>query len=125
MGLKLLACGISGNLYSLITGYLTNRKQHVEIEGQRWNKVEITNRVPHGPILGLKLFSIYTNDLPEVPKGGKLEFFADDATFYCTGRAVDEVTSKLQSILYSDKTGVMLIKSKELICPLKPVKLNE
>ena len=45
------------------------------------------------------LFSIDVNDLPQVPKRGKLETFADDPTFYCIGRVVDKVINNLQSRL--------------------------
>ena len=81
MALKLQASGISGNLYNLIIDYLSGRKQYVEIEGLRLTEAEVRFGVPQGSILGPKLFSIYVNDLPEVPSSGNLEMFADDTTF--------------------------------------------
>ena len=71
----------------------------MEIEGQRSNKEEIGYGMMQGSILGPLLFSIYINDLPQVPKRGKPEMFADDATLYCARRAVDEVTNNIESAL--------------------------
>lgn len=52
MALKLQACGISGKLYNLILDYLSERKQFVEIEGQRSNEAVVKFGVPQGSVLG-------------------------------------------------------------------------
>lgn len=66
-----------------------------EIEDQRSNVAEVRFGVPQGSLLGPRLFSIYVNDLPEVPSGGKLEMFADETT--CIGDSVYDVCFKMQS----------------------------
>ena len=71
----------------------------MEIEGLRLTEAEVRFGVPQGSILGPKLFSIYVNDLPEVPSSGNLEMFADDTTFYCSGDSVDDVCANIQSSL--------------------------
>lgn len=68
-----------------------------EIEGQRSNVAKVRFGVPQGSLLGLRLFSIYVNDLPEVPSGGKLEMFANETT--CIGDSVYDVCFKIQSSL--------------------------
>ena len=59
-----------------------------EIQGQRSNEAEVRFVVSQGSVLGPRFFSIYVNDLPEVPSGGKLEMFADETTLYCIGDSV-------------------------------------
>ena len=66
-----------------------------EIEGLRSNVAEVRFVVPQGSVLGPRFFSIYVNDLPEVPCGGKLEMFADETT--CIGDSVYDVCFKIQS----------------------------
>ena len=70
-----------------------------KIEGQRSNEAEVRFVVPQGSVLGSRRFSIYVNDLPEVPSDGKLEMFADETTLYCIGDSVDDVCFKIQSSL--------------------------
>lgn len=68
-----------------------------DIEDQRSNVAEVRFGVPQGSLLGPRLFSIYVNDLPEVPSGGKLEMFADETA--CIGDSVYDVCFKVQSSL--------------------------
>ena len=68
-----------------------------DIEDQRSNVAEVRFGVPQGSLLGPRLFSIYVNDLPEVPSGGKLEMFANETT--CIGDSVYDVCFKIQSSL--------------------------
>lgn len=68
-----------------------------DIEDQRSNVAEVRFGVPQGSLLGPRLFSIYVNDLPEVPSGEKLEMFADETT--CIGDSVYDVCFKMQSSL--------------------------
>ena len=111
----------------------------MEIEGQRSIEAEVRFGVPQGSLLGPRLFSIYVNDLPEVPSCGNLEMFADDTTSYCSGDSVDGVCVKIQSSLeeiakwcnrncltiHPDKTEVMLLTRINFIGPLRPIKLGD
>ena len=78
---KLKQNGISGNLLSTLTDFLTLRKQRVVLNGQLSSWSNIESGVPQGSILGPLLFLIYINDLSEgLTTNAKL--FADDVSLF-------------------------------------------
>ena len=75
--------GISGNLLSLLTDFLRNRKQRVILNGQSSSWANINAGVLQGSILGPVLFLIYINDLSyNLQCNPKL--FADDTWLFYT-----------------------------------------
>ena len=76
---KLKQNGISGNLLSTLTDFLTLRKQRVVLNGQisSWSNIE--SGVPQGSILGPLLFLNYINDLSKGPTTNA-KLFADDVS---------------------------------------------
>ncbi len=56
---KLKLYGIQNTELKLMTNYLTNRKQYVDIEGTKSKMLHIKTGVPQGSVLGLLLFIIY------------------------------------------------------------------
>jgi len=84
-------------VYNLIVDYLSGTKQFVEIDVQRSSEAEVKFGVPQGSVLGPRLFSIYVNDLPQVPSCGRMEMFTDDTTLYCIDNSIDDVCSKIQT----------------------------
>ena len=78
---KLKQNGISGNLLSTLTDFLTLRKQRVVLNSQLSSWSNIESGVPQGSILGPLLFLIYINDLSEgLTTNAKL--FADDVSLF-------------------------------------------
>ena len=78
---KLKSAGISGNLLSWFTNYLTGRKQRVVMSGVQsaWNF--ISAGVPQGSILGPLLFLLFINDIVH-DIGSAIRLFADDTSLY-------------------------------------------
>ena len=63
---KLKVYGFKDDAVAWLDSYLTNRHQRVYIDGALSEPQEVTVGVPQGSILGPLLYTIYTNDLPEV-----------------------------------------------------------
>ena len=76
---KLELSGISGKLLTWIKNFLTNRTQHVVIDGATSSTAKVLSGVPQGTVLGPVLFIIYMNDLHRVIKNSLLKCFADDS----------------------------------------------
>ena len=95
---KLKQNGISGNLLSTPTDFLTLRKQRVVLNGQlsAWSNIE--SGVPQGSILGPLLFLIYINDLSEgLTTNAKL--FADDVLLFSVVDNINLSATNLNSDL--------------------------
>ena len=87
---KLLQYGFTGNLLTLLTDFLSNRKQRVVLSGQHFSWTDIKAGVPQGSILGSLLLLVYINDLTEnLHSNPKL--FADDTSLFST--VTDEALS--------------------------------
>ena len=74
---KLRGYGISGNIYSWVKDFLSNRTQFVSINGVSSEKGLVTSGVPQGSVLGPTLFIYFINDLPSVTSCPN-KIFADD-----------------------------------------------
>ena len=57
---KLCSVGIGGSVLSLLTQFLSNRSQHVMVQGSRSKLVNIVSGVPQGSVMGQLLFLLYT-----------------------------------------------------------------
>ena len=74
---KLHSIGITGSFYDWLLNYLENRKQFVTVNGSNSELLEIDTGVPQGSLLGPRLYSIYSNDLPVATKKASVEMFAE------------------------------------------------
>ena len=100
---KLKSYGISGQIFSLISSFLSNRRLRVVLDGKSSLEYPVNVGVPQGSILG-PTFLLYINDLPD-DVICDIAIYADDTTLYSRcDRASDlwqqfELASELESDL--------------------------
>ena len=78
---KLKSYGIPGQIFGLISSFLSNRQLWVVLDGKSSKKYPANAGVPQGSILGPTLFLIYINDLPD-DDFSNIVIYADDTTLY-------------------------------------------
>ena len=101
---KLKSYGNSGQIFSLISSFLSNRRLRVVLDGKSSQEYPVNVGVPQDSILGPTLFLLYINDLPD-DVICDIAIYADDTTLYSRcDRASDlwqqlELASELESDL--------------------------
>jgi len=117
--------------------YLSNRYQYTEVNNQRSALLPIKFGVPQGSLLGPRLFTIYTNDLPDHVKDGFILMYADDTTIYTIGSSVDQVILSLNGLMaqismwstlnkltiHPAKTEAMILKKQQFFWRLAVITL--
>ena len=77
---KLKSYGISGQIFGLLSSFLSNRQLRVVLDGKYSQEYPVNAGVPQGSILGPTLFLLYINDLPDVICN--IAIYPDDTTLY-------------------------------------------
>ena len=118
---KLIAMGIRGLPFDLISLYLTNRYQFTCINSSKSDKNLINHGVPQGSVLGPILFLLYINDLPNV-SSLKTLLFADDTELFASGnnsssveKVVNEELKKIENWLLKNKLTFNTQKSSTTV----------
>ena len=73
--------GISGQVFGLLSYFLSNRRLWVVLDGESSQEYPVNAGVPQGSILGPTLFLLYINDLPDNVICD-IAIYADDTTLY-------------------------------------------
>ena len=78
---KLKSYGISGQIFGLISSFISNRHLRVVLDGKSSQEYPVNAGVPEGSILGPTLFLLYINDLPD-DVICNIPIYADDYAIY-------------------------------------------
>ena len=101
---KLKSYGISGQIFGVISSFLSNRRLQVVLDGKSSQEYPVNAGVPQGYLLGFTLFLLYINDLPH-DVICNIAIYVDDTTLYSKcDQASDlwqqlELASELESAL--------------------------
>ena len=63
--LKLKSYGISGQIFGLISSFLSKKRLQVVMDGKYSQEYPVNAKVPQGSILGPTLFLLYIHNLPD------------------------------------------------------------
>ena len=78
---KLSHYGVQGITYDWIKIWLTQRTQHVVVNGHNSDLVQVQSGVPQGTVLGPLMFLLYINDI-KYDISSYLKLIADDCILY-------------------------------------------
>lgn len=136
---KLEKYGILGNSLELLKNYLKNRKQYVYLNNKKSHLLTVKCGIPQGSILGPLLFSIYVNDIFDLPLNGKILLFADDAVIIYGETSLAELKDNMEhdlEILTSwlqknkfrlniKKTNFIIFQSTNRLPVFDEIKIND
>ena len=115
---KLEHYGVRGQVLSLLTSYLENRKQFVSVLGETSELLSVVYGVPQGSCLGPLLFLLYINDLGNIPKNSEIILFADDTNIFISAKtkkavfiAAQETLDVISKYMTCNKLHINLEKS--------------
>ena len=105
---KLKSYGISGQIFGLISSFLSNRRLRVVLDGKSSQEYPVNAGVPEGSIIGSTLFLLYVNYLPD-DVICNIAIYADDITLYSKCDQTSDLWQQLElpSELESDLRGTV------------------
>ena len=92
---NLRSYGIPGQLFGLISSFLSNRQLRVVLGGKSSQEYPVNAGVPQGSILDPTLFLLHNNDLPD-DVICNIAIYADDATLYSKRDQVFDLRQQLE-----------------------------
>ena len=97
--IKLKNLGITGNIFSFIKNFLTDRSIQVKVGNTLSEKYTLDNGTAQGSIISPLLFLIMINDLPNTLQDVESSVFADDSCLFKSGRNLAHIKKSIQDNL--------------------------
>ena len=92
---KLKSYQISGQIFGLISSFLSNRQLRVVLDGKSSQEYPVNAGVPQGSILGPTLFLLYIIDLPD-DVICNIAIYVDDTTLYSKCNQASDLWQQLE-----------------------------
>ena len=92
---KLNSYGFSGQIFGLISSFLSNRRLRVVLDEKSSQENPVNAGIPQGSILGPTLFLLYINDLPD-DVICNIAIYADDTTLYSKCNQASDLWQQLE-----------------------------
>ena len=92
---KLKSYGISGQIFGLISSFISNRQLRVVLDGKSSQEYPVNAGVAQGSIIGPTLFLLYINDLPD-DIICNIAMYADDTTLYSKCNQASDLWQQLE-----------------------------
>ena len=96
---KLQNLGITGNVFTFIKNFLTDRTIQVKVGNALSRKYLLENGTAQGSIISPLLFLLMINDLPENLQDVESSLFADDSCVFKSGRNLNHIKKIIQENL--------------------------
>ena len=106
---KLSLYGVKGKSLEWFESCLSERKQYIEVEGQKSSFLNITCGVPQGSILGPLLFLLYINDLYKASNIITPVMFADDTNLFYSNKNIKILFKEMNIELKIFQNGLQQI----------------
>ena len=122
---KLYHCGIQAKALNLMTNYIQNRKQFVQLTDCSYDMKLTHIGVPQGFLLGLLLFLLCINNLLNSSKPFNFLKYPDDTTLYCCieyenrEMILNEDLTNVDNWLLANKLNLNVTKTKCIVLPSK------
>ena len=115
------------NHVELLSSFLNGRQFRICYKNTTLGFRQIRAGVPQGSCLSPLLYSLFTTDIPQSGRGGKLGVYADDTLVLASSRSHREARQNVQSHLnkinrwtIKDKTKLNASKSVEVVFTNRP-----
>ena len=109
---KLAHYGVRRTENNWFKTYLTNRKQHLTVNGQTSDNALIEFGVPQGLVMGPLLFLININDLNQAIKFSRVYHFADDTNLLLVDNPLKKINKHINHDLKHGSEQTYIFKYK-------------